>query len=116
MGIATAVVWGMFAFIINGVDPESASWLGFLLFYLSLFLAVAGSTAILGFLIRFKILRHELAFHSVKIAFRQSFLFSFLIIAILYLLAEDLFTWTNLLLLIIIISVFEFFLISYKKN
>lgn len=51
MGTATAVVWGMFAFIITGVDPESASWLGFLLFYISLFLAIAGSTAILGLLI-----------------------------------------------------------------
>jgi hypothetical protein len=86
------------------------------LFYLSFFLALTGSAALLGFFIRFVILKHELAFRAVKEAFRQSFLFSFLIIASLFLLSRNLFTWVNLGLLIVGLTVLEFFLLSYTKG
>lgn len=116
MILATIICWAAFSFVLWIINPEITNWLGFLLFYLSLFLALIGTAAIAGFLIRFKALRHELAFYSVKIAFRQSFIFSFLIIATLFLLAMDLFTWLNLILLIIGLSVLEFFMISYSSN
>ena len=92
------------------------NWLGLLLFYLSLFLAISGTAAIFGFTVRFVALRHELAFRSVIIAFRQSFLFAFLIVAVLFLLSRGLFTWLNLFLLIIGLTILEYFLISYKAR
>jgi len=116
MSITTLLCWTAFAFITWTINPEITNWVGFLLFYLSLFLALTGSAAIIGFLIRFIGLKYELVFHSVKAAFRQSFLFAFLIIAILFLLSQDLFTWINLGLLIIGLSVLEFFLISYSSR
>ena len=116
MGATTVFIWGIFVFVINTIDPTATNCLGFIIFYLSLFLALAGTAAVGGFFIRFKVLKHELVFNSVKTAFRQSFLFAFLIIAVLYLLAQKLFSWTNLLLLIIIISVIEFLLISYQPS
>jgi len=115
MGITTAFIWGLFIFVINMINPTATNWLGFLIFYLSLFLAFAGTATIVGFLIRFKLLKHDLIFNSVKTAFRQSFLFAFLVVAILYLISEKLFSWTNLALLVIILSVAEFLMISYKK-
>ncbi len=110
---ATSLCWAAFVFVIWTVNPFITNRLGFFLFYLSLFLALAGSAAIIGFLIRFIVLKRELAFRAVKIAFRQSFLFSFLIVATLFLLAKDLFSWLNLLFLIIGLSILEYFLISY---
>jgi hypothetical protein len=98
------------------VNPEVTNAIGFLLFYLSLFLAVSGSAAIIGFVVRFIGLKHELVFNSVKQAFRQSFLFAFLIISALFLLSKDLFSWLNLLLLIAGLSMLEFFLISYSSR
>ncbi|MEA3463714.1 MAG: hypothetical protein U9R14_01380 [Patescibacteria group bacterium] len=98
------------------VNPEATNWIGFLLFYLSLFLALAGSATLIGFLIRFAALKHELVFNSVKNAFRQSFFFAFLITAVLLLLSNDLFTWINLGLLVVGLSVLEFFLISYDSH
>ena len=115
MGITTAFIWGLFIFVINMIDPTATNWMGFLIFYLSLFLAFAGTTTVIGFLIRFQLLKHDLVFNSVKTAFRQSFLFAFLVVSILYLIANQLFSWTNLALLIIILSVVEFLMISYKK-
>ncbi len=113
---ATAVCWIAFAFILFSVNPEATNWIGFLLFYFSLFLTITGTTALAGFLIRFVALKKELVFNSVRDAFRQSFLLAFLIVASLFLLSKNLFSWLNLALLIIGLSVLEYFLISYKNK
>ena len=113
---ATVICWSAFSFVLWTVNPEITSWLGFLLFYLSLFLALSGTAAIVGFLVRFVGLKHELAFYSVRIAWRQSFLFAFLIIAILFLSAHSLLTWLNLLLLVMGLSILEYFLLNYSKG
>ncbi|MBU4375523.1 hypothetical protein KKH38_03415 [Patescibacteria group bacterium] len=116
MSITTLLCWLAFGFILRSIDPYVTNWVGFLLFYGSLFLTMAGTSAIAGFLIRFIALKHELVFNSVRNAFRQSFFFAFLIIAALILLSKDLFTWGNLILLISSLSVLEFFMISYGSR
>ncbi len=112
---STVICWITFFFVILSVNPYTTNLVGFLLFYLSLFLSLVGSAAIIGFFVRFVRLKHELAFRSVSEAFRQSFLFATLIVVSLLLLSKNLFSWLNLILLIIGLSVLEFFLISYKK-
>lgn len=116
MSVLTAVCWGIFLFVAGLVDPTATNWLGFLLFYLAFFASLSGTIALIGFLFRFVIIKKELAFNSVKVAFRQSFLFSLFIILLLVLKAANLFNWLNLLLLVIIFSILELFLISYKKS
>jgi hypothetical protein len=88
---------------------------GFSMFYATLFVALVGTAAIVGFLVRFVGLKRELAFKSVKEAFRQSFLFALLVVVSLHLLAKDLFTWLNLFYLIGGLSILEFFLLGYEK-
>ena len=116
MTLATLICWMVWVYILWTVNPEITNWVGFLLFYISLFLAITGSAALLGFVIRFVALRKKLAFRLVKEAFRQSFLFAALIVVSLMLLAKGLFSWLNLFFLIIGLSVLEFFLLSYEKN
>ena len=101
MLITTLICWLAFWFVLWTVNPEVTNWLGFLLFYSSLFLSIVGTAAIIGFIIRFVGLKHELAFRSVRDAFRQSFLMSFLVIAILFLLAKNLFSWLNVFFLVV---------------
>jgi hypothetical protein len=119
MGIATFISWFTFIVVLYTIDPFITNWIGFSFFYSSLFLSVMGTASILGFLIRFIGLKKELVFRSVKAAFRQSFLFSFFIVVCLFLLSFNLLTWLNVILLIIGLSVFEYFLIcnngKYKK-
>lgn len=115
MLLATAICWAAWAIVINSIDPETTNLVGLLLFYASLFLAIVGTSAILGFLVRFILLRQELVFRQVVRAFRQSFLFAAIIIASLILQSIQLFTWYNALFLIIGLTVLEFFLISYKR-
>lgn len=109
----TLICWLAFAFVIWTVDPGMTDWLGFTLFYMSLFLSLVGTTAIIGFIVRFIGLKHELAFRSVRDAFRQSFLFALLIVVALLLLSKNLFSWLNLFFLVAGLSVLEYFLISY---
>lgn len=115
MIIATLICWIAFGFILWTVNPEVTNTIGFLLFYLSLFLAASGTAAIIGFVVRFVGLKRELVFNSVKQAFRQSFLFAFLIVSALFLLSKDLFSWGNLFLLVLGLSILEYFLISRSK-
>ena len=115
MAMMTLVCWGAWGYIILIINPEATNWIGFSLFYSSLFLALTGTAALIGFIIRFVFLKQKLAWRSVKEAFRQSFLFSSLIAISLLLLAKGLFTWLNLILLVFSLTVLEFFLISYEK-
>ena len=116
MSMATAICWGIWSFILFSVNPEITNWVGFLLFYVSLFLAVTGTAALLGFIVRFALLKQELEFRLVAEAFRQSFLFAILMVASLLLLSHNLFSWLNLLLLVLGLSVLEYFLISYRRK
>ena len=115
MGITTLICWGVFLGVIISIDPDSTNFPGFALFYISLFSALLGSSAVVGFLVRFSFLKQQLAFRAVSEAFRQSFLFALLIIAALFLLSHHLFTWLNIVFLIIGLALLELFLISYGR-
>lgn len=116
MSVLTAICGGIFLFVANLVDPTATNWFGFGLFYLSLFLLLSGLASLFGFIVRFVALKKELAFNLVKIAFRQSFLFSLFIVFLLILKSQQLFNWLNLFLLVILFAIFELFLINYKKS
>ena len=116
MSFLTAVCWGIFLFVASTINPFATSWLGFLLFYISLFIALSGLSTLLGFLIRFVILKKGLAFNLVKLSFRQSFLFSLFLVFALFLQANKFLSLLNLIFLILGFSVLELFLISSKKN
>ncbi len=115
MIFATLISWALLVMIVNLVDPGVTNWIGFFLFYFSLFLSLLGTSALIGFFIRI-IMKKELVFKLVKDAFRQSFLFSFLILACLFLLSRELFTWLNVSFLILGLSILEFFLLSYEQK
>ncbi|MBN2853963.1 hypothetical protein JXK06_00270 [Patescibacteria group bacterium] len=115
MSVLTVICWGVFVFIAGTINPFSTNWLGFLLFYISLGVALIGTSSILGLAFRFFFAKDEAVFNSVKNSFRQSFLFSLFIIALLILKSANYFSWLNLILLIIIFTILEIFLSSKKK-
>ncbi len=116
MSFATAICWGALIFVAGMVDPLKTNWLGFVLFYLSAFLSLAGSLAIIGFLIRFAWRKDELIFRSVKTAFHQSFFFSFFVILMLFLSSYQLLTWLNFALLAMVAIIVEFFWLKQART
>jgi hypothetical protein len=115
MSIATLICWSLWLCVIFTINPEKTNWIGFTLFYVSIFLALSGTFAIAGFFFRFKIRRQLIAFRSAKEAFRQSFLLATLIVASLILLSRDLFSWLNLSLLLLGLTILEFFWLSLSE-
>lgn len=115
MVFTTIISWILWTMIITVVDPEVTNWIGFVLFYFSLFLSLLGTSALVGFFIRI-MMKQELVFRLVKDAFRQSFLFSSLILVSLFLLSKDLFSWLNVVFLVLGLSVLEFVLLSYEQK
>lgn len=116
MFLATLICWSAWAVVINSVNPETTNWVGLTLFYASLFLAIMGTAAIVGFVIRFMALRQELAFRHVAVAFRQAFLLALLIVGALILQSYRMLSWQNAVYLVVAVTVLEFFLISYRRT
>lgn len=115
LGILTLISWGLFFFLATSINPETGNWPSFTFFYFSLFLALSGTINLIGYFVRHYFLKHTLDVYLAKNSFRQSFLFSFLIISVLFMLAENLFSWVNIIILIIILSIIEYILISDTK-
>jgi hypothetical protein len=112
----TLVSWLFVAYVVYSINPFLTNRMGLALFYIAFFLAVSGVAAIIGFLARSVLVKQKMLFKMVSEAFRQSFLFAFLICAALFLLSRNLFTWTNLLLLAISLTVLEFFISGWLKG
>jgi hypothetical protein len=113
---ATLLCWASWIFTILTVNPLETNQVGFYLFYGSLALALIGTGAIVGFVVRFIFLRHQLQLRLALDAFRQSFLFSLLLIVSLILLSKDLFSWFNLFFLMAGLTILEIFLVSYRRS
>lgn len=111
----TLLLWSIFIFLIIVINPETANWIALSLIYFSLFLSLSSLITIISFIIRKKINKKELPFYLIKTSFRQSFSFAFLIIATLFMLAQNLFSWFNILIIIIILSIIEYIFINEKK-
>ena len=115
MIVSTIVCWSIFAYVVFLIDPLQTNKIGFTLFYASLFFALNGTFAIAGFLVRFIGLRREMEFYSVKTAFRQSFLFASLLIIVLFLQSKSLLDTTNLVFLVIALSLIEYILLILTR-
>jgi len=116
MAAVTVFSWGGWLAVIFFVNPEAASTIGFFLFYLSLFFAITGTLALIGFFIRFIFSKQFLTFEKVQIAFRQALFFGIIFVGYLYLQANHMLTWLNALLLVFLLTVLEFLIISLKKS
>lgn len=117
MTVATLLSWLAFGLVFFLIDPTTAARAGVFMFYLSLFLALLGTVAILGFLIRMKLRRGEVIISlEVAGAFRQGFFLAFLFTSSLYLQSKNVLVWWNVLLLIAALTILEFLFISYRRN
>ncbi len=114
MSFLSLLLWAVFVFIASVIDPNITNWFGFFLFYLSLFFALSSALTILGFVFRMIFSKKSLLFNSVRSSFRQSFLLSFLFVAILLMLAENIFSWLNIVIVVLILSIVEYIFISEK--
>ncbi|MFA6391146.1 MAG: hypothetical protein WCW66_00140 [Patescibacteria group bacterium] len=115
MGFGTLISWGAFVLVILNIDPFSSGFVGLFSFYIMLFLALMGTFALFGFIVRAVFVKRSVLFRHIGVSLRQSVLFSSLIMVSLMLQANNLFTWWNAILLILGLGLLEFFFLGREN-
>lgn len=116
MLIGTLISWVALGLVLTYINPEIASQTGLVLFYGSVFLSLSGTITLLGFLWRRLRYRDEVLFRQVSTSFRQGILLSVVVVATLFLQANRLLSWWNLLLLVGGLSLLEYFMLTIKQS
>ena len=116
MSIATLICWAGWYTVVLLVNPWQTGVLGFSLFYISLGLALIGTFAVIGFFVRLFLLKQEMVFQKVVIAFRQAIFLALLVIGCLMLQSARLLVWSNVAFLIIGLTALEFLIISIRSG
>lgn len=114
MTVITLVCWIAWLIVLFYLDPEQTGLMGFLFFYVSLFFALIGTFSLLGFFVRVWFSKEQVIFRHLGVATRQSLWFSLLLIGTLLLQGAGFIRWWNVLLLIIFLTILEFFFLSRK--
>ncbi len=117
MLFATLLCWVALGFVVINVDPFQTNVLGFVFFYVSLFLALLGTISLIIFLVYRLFASRDLPlFRYVQISFRQALVVSVFLIAFLYLQGISYLNMWNGLLLGTIFILFISFSISVKRT
>lgn len=113
MAFATAICWATWISALFNTNPFEASLVSFIVFYLSLFLALLGTLAIASLAMRIWVFKqNDPHFRQVKKSFRQGILLSVLFVIAVILQSQRLLNWLNTLLLIFAFTFFELFFIA----
>ncbi len=115
MSVLTIICWLAWVFVIFFVNPEETGLIGFILFYFSLFLAILGTAAIIGFLIRVRFNKGPV-FKQVEVSFRQGIWLSLLVVGLFLLQNLGILRWWNGLFLLLFLMFLEFFFLSSRKK
>jgi len=113
--ISIAFSWLAWFFLLFYVNPFTAPIFLVVLFYLSLFIAVASTVSFFELVLRILVLKRKIIPYEAAISFRQGILFSFLTVSCLFLTSKNLFTWWILTIFIILLLAIEFFFISTRR-
>lgn len=113
MSIGTIMALGVWVWTLLSINPETSGPAGILLFYVSLGLSLVGVFALLGLIIRVVIIRTSMMrIFVVRSSFRQSILFTLLVMSSLVLQMYSMMTWWAFLLLFMFAISLEFFFAS----
>jgi len=114
--VGTILGWLVWLAIVFWLDPIQAGTFGFVLFFLALFLAIASTTALIGYALRRILAPGHHPAYSVRPSLRQGIwlglLFDLLVLLQLLRLGR---WWLTLIIVIFFISL-EFVFLSYDRN
>lgn len=109
--LATIAAWIVWWIIIVQTNPDAVGAGAFILFYMTLLVAVGGTATIIGLVVR----RHRApAEEVVQIAVRQGILIGCAVAVGAFLQSRNLLTWFTMVFLIAALTVLELFWISLR--
>jgi len=117
MAIPAILGWLTWLFILTGISPNESGLGIIFLFYASLAIALSCTLSFFGLAFRmlFAPKRAEASAYAKK-AFRQAVLLSILSVGLLYFQSKKILNWWTIILSVIVLTMAEFFLISYRTK
>lgn len=113
--IGAAIGCGMWLLVVTQMKPDQASWLGFTLFFLSLFLAIASIGGLLGYFVRRLVTDKAFGPYTVRTSLRQGIMLGVFFVVLLFLQLMRIYQWWIAIILIVLCASFELVFLSYDK-
>lgn len=109
MGLSTAMAWVGWLIVLMNVDPFQTSFMGIVLFYVTLAVGLVGVFTLIGLTYRVGILRRkELVSREVKVSFRHAILLTAVSVITLILSRQGVLHWWVLVVLIVTAGILEY--------
>ena len=115
MIICTLINWAIWVLVIFFVNPEKIGLIGSILFYLSLFLSLLGTSSLLFFILGVRLKKRPI-FVEISWSFRRAFLFSLFVVVILLLKEQGVLYWWTAILLALFLIMLEIFFSSVSRK
>ena len=80
LSLITVIAWILWVMVVRFIDPTTGASLALLLFYLALFISLAGTFTLIGYFLRMLTAGNEITGIRLSISGRQGILFSILVI------------------------------------
>ena len=113
--VTTIMAWAIWVAIIMLLDPTKAGLLGYILFFLTIFLAVASTSGLIGYIFRRLITPHQLTAYAVRTSLRQGLLLGLFLDILLFLQLSKLYQWWLIVIAIILFLVIELVFLSLDR-
>lgn len=116
IGLGTFLAWFAWVVILFNVSPKDTGMAGFIMFYVTLAIALIGTLTIMMTALRVYILKREVLGREIRKAFRHSVLFSVVAIVSLALSAVGKFHVLHIVLLVAVASIIEYFFLQFYRG
>ena len=114
--ITALIAWGILFLIINWIDPTKSAAAAFVLFFLTLFLAVAATAGLIGYIARTISMRHQLPAYRVRPSLRQGIFLGVFVDLLLFLQLERILVWWVSAIIVLLFIVIELVFTSYDRH
>lgn len=116
MSLATFFAWAAWAVILWNTNPFEAGLIGFVMFYLTLFISLVGTLTLLG--VSYRVLvrqRRDVVSREVRISFRHAVVLSLLGVTALAVSAQGKLRWWMVVLLILAGTALEYLFLIQEE-
>lgn len=116
IGLGTFLAWLSWVMILFNVSPKDSGFPGFLMFYITLSIAIVGTLTVIMTVLRVHILKRKVLGREIRKAFRHSVFFAVVMIVSLALSASSTFHAWHVILLVAIASIIEYFFLQFYRG
>jgi hypothetical protein len=117
MAAATLLSWAAWVFVMFNTNPDESSAMGFVLFYVTLFMGVVGLLTLVGTGYRvFVLKRGEALFRDIRVSFRHAVLMGLIAVIALALTAHAQFRWWTIPALIVGVTIVEYLFLVREEG